>query len=266
MSAFQSPFRFAKTPLALGLTACLGITAATAEFAQAQVPLPHRYIYDRNSGYVRPGYGYFGSYPWNGWGYGSGMTANMGTGIGLGQAAQGLGQMAVDFGQYEKEDAEAQITYQQAEADYLKNIGLKRQTYEQGIADQQKREAAEYKVDRERVEAYKRDMSQRAAAHRLTEDQFDRVHGIIHWPLVLRSEIFSANRETIDQLFDARTPQNSGVGSNSNAAIEKACEDMLNTVKTDINNLNIDQFITAQHFIASLSYESRFKVKAPISK
>ncbi|WP_437223809.1 hypothetical protein SH661x_003364 [Planctomicrobium sp. SH661] len=212
-----------------------------------------RYGYDGFHGYV-PSYG------WGGYGYGGGMTAAMGAGIGIGAAAQGLGQAEVDQGQYEIEHTQAESQYLQAYQEYLKTVNMQRQFYDvrqQAIMDQYQ---AKTKEARAQVEAYKKDMAARAAPHRLSSEQFDRQNNVITWPGVLRATVFDEDRYEIDKLFSQRTAGNSGAGSDNCAAIEKATDKMMKAVSADINNLDVDQFITAKHFIGSLAYEARFTV------
>ncbi|WP_437185634.1 hypothetical protein SH668x_002746 [Planctomicrobium sp. SH668] len=214
--------------------------------AQWNVP---RYGYDAYHGY----------YPYGGgFGWGGGGTVAEGAGIGLGAAAQGLGQLEVSQGQYELEHTQAQSQYLQAYQQYLATLKVQRDA----LHSYQQDRAQEYQANTEaaklRIQAYQKDMAKRAAPHRLSAAQFDRQHSVITWPGVLRDSIFDESRYEIDKLFAARTDDDSGAGSANNAAIEKATNQMLEVLKKDINNLDVDQFITGQHFISSLAYESRF--------
>ncbi|SFI07623.1 hypothetical protein [Planctomicrobium piriforme] len=209
-------------------------------------------------GYVR-NYGYTTGYGGGYGGYGGGMTQQMGAGIGTGAAATGLGNAAVDAGQYQIEHQQANMLQLQAYQEYLKTLGMQHDYYLQQQQQQQNEVQMKEAAARQQVEAYKRDMSNKAAPHRLSEDQFDQKNNMIHWPMVLRDSMFDEDRYTLDQLFHQRTPDNSGADSDNCAAVEKACDSMLKDVGKDINNLNIDQFITAKHFITSLAYEAKFK-------
>lgn len=219
-----------------------------------------RYGYDAYHGYV-PIYG--------GYGYGGGMTAAMGAGIGIGAAAQGLGQAKVDQGAYELEHTQAASQYLQAYQEYLQTVNLQREAYNERQRAAMQEYAAKTAEARAQVEAYKKDMKNRAAPHRLTPAQFDRQTGVITWPGVLRDSRYDADRYEIDKLFHERTPENSGAGSENCAAIEKATNRLLADVGKDINNLDVDEYITARHFITSLAYEARFTVNgapAPVDR
>jgi len=197
------------------------------------------------------------------------MTAQMGAGIGIGAAARGLGQMAVDQGQYELEHTKAESQYLQAYQEYLKTVNLQRENFNERQMSMLREYAAKTALAREQVAAYKKDMAARAAPHRLSTEQFDRQHNVITWPGVLRDSMFDQSRYELDKLFAARTPANSGAGSENCAAIEKETDKMLKLVGDDINNLDVDEYITARHFITSLAYEARFTVNgapAPVDR
>lgn len=217
----------------------------------AQVIVP-RYGYHGYHGYIPYGGGFGG--------YGGGMTAAMGAGIGIGAAARGLGQEEVDRGQYELEHTRAEAQYLQAYQEYLKTVNMQRENFDARQQALMKDYQAKTAVARAQVAAYQKDMAARAAPHRLSSEQFDRQNNVITWPGVLRDSMFDESRYELDKLFAARTAQNSGAGSDNCAAIEKETDKMLKIVGEDINNLDVDQYITARHFITSLAYEARFTV------
>ena len=185
----------------------------------------------------------------------------MGEGIGIGAAARGLGQEAKDIGYANIEQQQANLTHLQAYQEYLKTVGIEHDDIQKLIKEHDAEVQAKVAAARKDVEAYKNDMANKAAPHRLTTDQFDRSSNVIYWPMVLRKAIFDDYRFQLDQLFHQRTAQNSGVSSDNDAAIQKACDEFLKAVGKDIKNLNIDQYITSRHFITSLQYEGRFAVK-----
>lgn len=232
------------------------------ECAAQHVP---RFGYDAYHGYVP----IYGGYGYGGYGYGGGMTAAMGAGIGVGAAAQGLGQARVDQGAYELEHTQAESQYLQAYQQYLQTVNLQREAYNERQQASLKEYAAKTAEARAQVAAYKKDMQNRAAPHRLTSAQFDRETGVITWPAVLRDSRYESDRYAIDKLFHERTAENSGAGSPNCAEIEKATNQLLADVGKDINNLSVDEYITARHFITSLAYEARFTANgapAPVDR
>jgi hypothetical protein len=229
----------------LAMLLAVGFSESAMRTCQAQYP----------GRYIR-GYGYSG---YGGWG--GGMTPQMGAGIGIGAAGVGLGTAATDIGQYQIEHQKANILAMQAYQEYLKTFGMQHDAFLKYQQENQAEYNAKVAAARAQVEAYKKDMSSKSSAHRLTSDQYDPQNKVILWPMVLRDSMFDEYRYKLDQLFHERSAANSGAASNNCAEIEKTCDAMMKQVGQDINNLNIDQFITAKHFISSLAYEARFAVR-----
>lgn len=229
-----------------------------SDFAQAQ--------YYRNYGY-----GGYGRYGYGGMGYGMGygmggigMTPGMGYGIGMGAEASGMGNFAAGLGQFQESHEKANISHQQAVEQYLKNQSAAndlRFKFHEQLEKQHEARVANDADLRKRVDEHIRQLEQMEAPHRLTEDQFDRTHSIIHWPFVLRTGEYAETRFELDKLFHARTPTDSGENSANAAAISKACDDLLELVKTNIHKLDVNEYVTAKHFIASLAYEAKFPLK-----
>lgn len=105
-------------------------------------------------------------------------------------------------------------------------------------------------------------MEASAAPHRLTAAQFDRTHDVIFWPMELRTAKYDDVRYRLDKLFHERTPANSGEGSKNSQAVEQACNEMQELLKSDIKELPPMQYISVQQFIRSVAYEARFAKRA----
>jgi hypothetical protein len=183
----------------------------------------------------------------------------MGAGIGAGATASGIGQL-------HEANAQAQISHQQAVNQYIQNRGLA-QTTTIEMAQQRDKAHQDYvasqtAAEKQRVALYHKTMDQLAAAHRLTAEQFDFTRNVLHWPFVLRAPQYADLRLQIDQLYDARTPEDSGKDSSGYDGIIKACDEMLKIVKGEVKNgLSVTDFVTAEHFISSIKYEAGFQVK-----
>lgn len=221
-----------------------GTSQASAQYRYRVNPYHH--IYHPELGYIP----HVGTYGYGGNAYG----------------ASGRGQFAAGLGQLHESNAKAQLTHQQAETEYLKNYGLAEktriQTYDEGIAAAKKRSAARLKADRKQVALYQKTMDRMAAAHRLTAKQFHLDRGVLLWPFVLRAPRYFKLRLKLDQLFNARTPTDSGTNSSGITGIQKACKQMMEIVKSEVKNgMSVTDFVTAKHFISSIAYEARFKVK-----
>lgn len=236
---------------------------ARAEPAQAQY---HRYYGYRGFGYGGwGGYGPYGSYgPYSGYGPYMGMTPDLGAGMGMGAMASGMGNFATGLGQYQVSNAQAQLIRQQVIASYLQNQRLKLETHfknQELLDERRKAKLAENAEHMKIVNEQLRQLHQLEAPHRLTDEQFDRMHNFIHWPYVLRTSEYDELRFTIDKLFDERSPGHSGEGSDNAVAIDKACKQMLEVVKDHIRQLEPEEYVSAKHFLASLAYEAKFSVK-----
>lgn len=223
---------------------------------------PAAHTYHPEHGYVpvgRYGYGGYG-------GYGGAMSAQEGAGIGYGVAATGLGNLASSVGQMHEANAQAEVTHQQAVTSYLQNKNLAQQTTIE-MADRRRKAANDQiarmrQEEQQRIATYHKSLDQMAAAHRLTAAQFDMSRGVLHWPFCLRGSEYADLREKIDQLYASRTPEDSGQNSDNYGPIKQACDQMLAIVKTEVKKgMQINDFVTAQHFISSIEYESRFKVQ-----
>jgi hypothetical protein len=103
--------------------------------------------------------------------------------------------------------------------------------------------------------------AQELSAGRLSTAQFDRSTNVIHWPPLLRDKRFTDPRCQLDRLFHNRTPNNSGVDSDSYVQIKQTCDAMQAILDGMINQLPPETSIAAGHFIRSLSYEGRFAAK-----
>lgn len=251
------------------VTACCAVSLSFAWGGGDLLPRahaldPYLHVYHPDHGYVPFSGGYGGG------GYGLGYYGGWGGGMtvaaGQGMAAAGYGQAAADIGKMNLYNSEAQINHQAAVSDYLKNVGVAQET---AIETTQRREQWEQQRSEEHRKQslaqqalYTKSLQQMAAAHRLTAEQFDMNTGVLHWPFVLRGDQYTELRTKIDELFDARSPSDSGKDSSSYGAILQACQQMLEIVKKDVQNgMSVTDFVTANHFISSIQYEARFKVK-----
>jgi hypothetical protein len=104
-------------------------------------------------------------------------------------------------------------------------------------------------------------IAQEMGPGRLSAGQFDRSSNVIHRPPLLRDKKFSDLRYQLDQLFHHRTPDNSGLDSDSYVKIKKACDAMQAILDGMVDQLPADTSIAAGHFIRSLAYEGRSAAK-----
>ena len=228
------------------------------ERADAVAPTVHNHYhyghhyYGGGGGYgVLPvgglGYGGYGGY-----GYG-GTTAAEGAGIGIGQAAQGLGQARLDTAQ------SAQI-YAQTAHQSMENHNYAVHSYyaNKDAHDKWMAEHRDPNISEEELKKIAKD----AEPGPLSSSQYSRDHDMIHWPPLLRDKAFSESRRKLDHLFHERTADNSGVDSDNYGEIQAACKEMHATLKGMIHQLQPMTYMAADHFIKSLAYEAEFPPKS----
>ncbi len=241
-----------------------GVSQASAQYDRDGLDR-YQHTYHPEHGYVPLG-GAYGAGRYGGYGVG---TAGSGVGTaeaGAGVAAAGVGQMAAGVGQGRLSTAQAQEAHQQATTQYLQNIQLAQET---AIETSQRKATAQQQYSDEliakskaQVALYQKTLEQMSAAHRLTAQQMHVDSGVLTWPFCLRGPQYSALREQIDQLYDARTPEDSGKDSSGYDAIQTACRDLQKIVNGEVRKgLPVNDFVTAKHFISSIEYEAGFKVK-----
>ncbi len=244
--------------LALG-TFAVGQGRVAGEGARdAAAPEVHNHFnygdhyYRGGAGVGRYGMGAYGGLGYGGYGGYGGTTAAEGAGIGIGQAAQGIGQGRVDT-------AQAASIYAQTAHQSIQNHNYAVNSYyaNKDVHDKYMAEHAGPKVTQAEIEKYAKD----AEPGRLDSAQYSREDSLIHWPPLLRDKAFTKSRNKIDHLFHDRTPDNSGVVSDNYGEIQAACNEMHATLKGMIHTLQPMTYIGAEHFIKSLAYEAEFPPK-----
>ena len=162
-------------------------------------------------------------------------------------------------GQYNLDTAQAVEAMEQASHQSIENHNFAVQSYYTNINIHDQYMAGVYakdKVSPSEAQFFARELS----PGRLSAAQIDRVNGVIHWPPLLRDKQFSDARYKLDQLFHNRTPSNSGADSDNYGDIKKACDSM-EKILDSMKELASEEYIGANHFIRSLSYEGQFAAK-----
>lgn len=190
------------------------------------------------------GYGGYGG----GWGGGGGTAA--------GNYEQGRASEMQAAGQYNLYTAEAmrqaqaaREAYQQNEMQRINDFYAAKQinaNYNAATAPPPLTHAQIDKMNAERL------------PKRLRPEQFNHATGEIHWPDALKRSEFDADREKLNQLFAARTHDDSGVGSDNYHSIQMAISALMARLHDDVKTLTPAGYLSAVVFIDSLSFESRF--------
>ncbi len=90
------------------------------------------------------------------------------------------------------------------------------------------------------------------APQSLTNTQLDPLTGAINWPKPLAGPEYADHRARIEKLFVDRSS-----GYSTYADIQKACNDFLEQLRTDIMKFQANDFVAARKFIDSLLFAAR---------
>jgi hypothetical protein len=100
--------------------------------------------------------------------------------------------------------------------------------------------------------------SQLGLPERLPLTALDRHTGVIHWPAALMRPEFDDHRARLEQIFEARSYSNSGMGSPSFVEIKQESERMLATLQQQVELMDPAVYVHARKFITGLGFEGRF--------
>jgi len=96
------------------------------------------------------------------------------------------------------------------------------------------------------------------APKRLDATQFDPTTGKIAWPVILQDARYADVCDEIEQLYKSRVTASSVIGAENYQAINKGCENLMNLLRSNIDEYRPNDFEQARHFIDSLRYEASF--------
>jgi hypothetical protein len=192
---------------------------------------------------------------YGGWGWGSGGGTAAGSYLqGQASAVQAAGQYNLYTAEAMRQAQAAREAYQQNEMQRINDYYAAKQINANYNAATAPPPLSRAEIDRINAERLPK---------RLRPDQFNQSTGEIHWPDVLKRSDFDADRAKLNQLFAARTHDDSGVGSENYHAIQMAISALMARLHDDVKALSPAGYLAAVVFIDSLSFESRF---APMPK
>jgi hypothetical protein len=175
-------------------------------------------------------------------------------------AAEGWWRGRADFvrsaGQYNLDTSLAEINYQEAYRRAIDNRYHRAKTY----------------FDMRKMNQYAREMERKP---RLTAEAIERISKVglperldalelnpttqtIHWPAILSDARYEAYRVRLEGLFSARTPENSGLGTENAREIRLLTTELLDQFKSDVHGMTVEEFSSGRLFLESLAYESQF--------
>jgi hypothetical protein len=200
-----------------------------------------------------------GGYGYGGWGYG-GWGWNAGASTVAGGYGEGMSQVIRAQGQANKDNAQAQLTLEEARTRNIENNQKAADTY-WAMRDQWRQQRDEHwqqaseRSARSRANAESNNV--RARQQGLGPDDFDSVTGKILWPEVLEAPTFEEYRTKLDDLFQHRTLTGGSAGSNTRAEIRSTTSDMREALRQQISTIPTADYIAARRFIDGLAFEGR---------
>ena len=93
-----------------------------------------------------------------------------------------------------------------------------------------------------------------AAPKSLSPSELDPFTGTIDWPVILRGEAFSADRNVVDDVFANRFSSSGVATAEAYQEVTGALASMQSVLKENIRDYPSGGYMKAKHFIRSLSY------------
>lgn len=214
------------------LTIAFGLLVAVGSTASAQVAVPiNNWSYQRHASTAAEGY------------------------------LRGSASVITAVGQKNYLDSVAAVNYQEALRRSIENSGLRVKTYfenkEINRAYREKyRELPPTKDQWARI-------IEASLPDKLTDEQVDPTTGKLIWPHILRTNEYAAFRNRIDQLWNSRTPDNSGDGSPFQIELNELVDGMKLLLKSNVKTLSSTQYTGARFFLLSVEYEALMPMAQP---
>jgi hypothetical protein len=101
-------------------------------------------------------------------------------------------------------------------------------------------------------------ISRDAAPDRLSPRDLNPTTNEISWPAALRRTEFAPLRALVQDKFSGRTVSNTGMGSETEAAITHLAKAMQAELQAQLPTMTTNEYIVAKSFLRSLPYETRF--------
>lgn len=194
-------------------------------------------------GYGMGGYGGYGYGGWGGAAYGGVAANNM----------QAYSQVIRANGQWKKDTAEADIKYEEARSKYIDNKEKWVKTWQEMREQYQTKKADDLERQKHSPEV----LTAAARSGRptpLSAESLDPITGKIHWPEVLQSDDYAAPRQALDQLFEVRSQ---AAGSGTSIKINETTSQMLEILRSNIQNVPTGEYLVARKFLESLAFAAR---------
>ncbi len=187
------------------------------------------------------GYGVYG-----GFGGGHASTAEEG-------ALRGMADVTRSAGAANLMNSEASKNWMQGQRMYIENRQYGTETYFNMRETNRKARAAEAgpRPTREDLQRY----SQARMPDRLSVSELDPLTGQINWPMTLRDDPYSQQRETLNAMYQQRAAAGGYLNAEQRAEVKKVTESMKAELKANISSYSPNEYLQAKKFIEGLDYE-----------
>ncbi|HUQ68498.1 MAG TPA: hypothetical protein VM165_03180 [Planctomycetaceae bacterium] len=193
----------------------------------------------------------------SGVGYGGGWWGGAGANFSSTPAegyARGMSEVIRAQGDAYEAATRGAINYEQARASYMENklrwheISLQREQ----MGEQRRAEyAASQRAARERRQA----SNTEKPPELLSDGQYDRTTGTAHWPELLATEAFSAQRAKLDEALKVKA--HTGENFQVNQQIINLTQDLQTLLKARIRDVPPSTYLEARKFLDQLAREAR---------
>ena len=166
-------------------------------------------------------------------------------------ALNGMGNVISSKGSYNLATSQAAINLTQAQNNAIQNHLTAENTYFQ-MREANAAYRAATAAPRPTEEQIAR-MARDAAPKPVSPGEVDPVTGMINWPTVLQDDGFAAQRTTLGKL-SAKKAANGSLGLSDETAARKTIEAMFAQLKSQIQEVPPEDYVTSRNFLASMIY------------
>lgn len=168
---------------------------------------------------------------------------------------RGYAAVAQSVGQRNYMNSLAAINYQDA---YSRSIQNRQKAIEGYFYNKQANQSARQAMRPQRLsqEQYVA-IAKEAAPAPLSDREYDRTFGRLHWPAALEGDEFAAERRELDRAFAARSPGDAGTSIGFTRTVKTLSQSLQSKLQNEIDSLDASQYMAAKHFLLSLTHEAQ---------
>jgi hypothetical protein len=187
-------------------------------------------------------------------GMGYGGYGNYGGGTAAGNYLNGMSSVIAAQGQYNVQTSEAAINNEEARSKYIDNRKKWTANYHQMREEHDVIEAQKLARGRHSTESL--DLAAKSGVpQKLGSQALDPVTGKITWPDVLQDDAYTAQRMSLDEMFELRAKTSHGTGSRDKT--RAAIDELSSKLRGNIQNIPANDYMAARKFLDSLEYAAR---------